>query len=451
MPHENKTYTFFTYLIVVLSSLGVLHAQNNANGHTDRSTEEILETALKIRYQNPDSSIVLLQKAHEKFIEVGDSIQAIEVLLEMPYIYGQRVNYASSYDVLWLALFLADDLGNDTLKASIYGHLGRLYSFFKRKNKAFEFLDISLEINKNLVKKGELDEARLVENYYLFCATYRELDNPEMGKVYLDSCYMKYSPIDNQVAKAYLEFERAFIESHEGKSERALQILRDIEPWFQENRPSYLVLVYTYWGDIYGKLSEYGESQNFYRKALEVSDRYNSHVDFSPLIYEKLTNLYKDRGDYQNALVNLQKAKDLDSQYFDSRSQDNISLLEIKDEFRLEKERQEKLIQSQRLAQLEQQDKISLLQRIILIGTIVFLIFIGWIYLKQLRSKHKAEKQLIRRNKELEIQKAKELLELKNKELATSALQLVEKDEFLKEIKRKLRDVNQNVKTSELN
>lgn len=84
-------------------------------------------------------------------------------------------------------------------------------------------------------------------------------------------------------------------------------------------------------------------------------------------------------------------------------------------------------------------------------GTIVFLVIIGFIYFKTIRSKHNSEKQLIRRSKELEIQKAEELLELKNKELATSALQLVEKDEFLRELKSKLKKNIGNINNPEIN
>ena len=103
------------------------------------------------------------------------------------------------------------------------------------------------------------------------------------------------------------------------------------------------------------------------------------------------------------------------------------------------------------MEQLEQEDKILLLQRIILILGLIFLLILGAVYIKTSRAKHKAEKELIRRNKELEIQKAKELLELKNKELAASALQLVEKEELFKDLKKKIRESESSIKKSDLN
>lgn len=439
-----------TIFLVVLG-LAQLFSQKTKLLKDSSSTSQLFKKAKQIRFLDPDRAVELLQKAHEDFLKERDTLQAINALLDMPYHFGQKVDYAKTYDGLWHALFLADDIKNDEVKALIYNRLGRLYSFYKKEGKAFEYLNTSLAINKTLVEKGELDSASLVQNYYLICSTYRELGKPEIGKIYLDSCYLKFDATKSGLSRAYLDFEKSFILSQEQDFDQAITILSEIEPWFMENRPSYLVLVYTYWGDIYRKKNDLKQSEFYYKQALDISEQYNSHLDFSVLIHERLAKLYIDKSDFEKAFYSQKQAKALDAQFFDSRSSVNQPLLEIKDEFRLEKDRQQKLIQKQRLEQLEQEDKISLLQRIILLGALIFTLVIAIIYVMQIRAKHKIEKELIRRNKELEIQKGKELLELKNKELATSALQLVEKDEFLKEIKTKLKGDDGKIKTAEIN
>lgn len=440
---RNSTYRFFAAFFLFFSIV------ESVAQRLPRT--EVIAEARRIRSQNPDSSVVLLRIAHKNFLRVGDTLQAINALLEMPYVYGQQVNYAKSYDDLWQALFLADNLNNDALKASIYNRLGRLYSFFKRREEAFQYMGTALEINKGLVEEGKLIDSELSYNYYLICATYRELGEPKFAKVYLDSCLTHFSENQDHISMPYLNFEKAVILSQEDKKDEALELFQKIKPWFEENSPSYMVLIYAYWGDVYRDLSDFQKSEEYYKMALEVSKSYNSHVDFTPLVYEKLADIYIKKGYYKKAYESQDLAQELDAQFFDSRSPINRPLLEIKDEFRLEKERQERLIEKQHLERLEQQDEILLLQRVILSGAIVFLLVIGWIYLRYLRSKHRAEKQLISRNKELEMQKAEELLELKNKELAASALQLVEKEEFLKEIKSKLKTANGNIEQAEIN
>jgi len=442
-----KMYSSFKAIVLLLFIAFIGHFRAFAQ----ESPEDLFKRANELRNQRPDSALVLLEKAHNEFLKKGDTTSAIHALLEMPFQYGQKVDYAKSYDGLWLALFLADESEDNVSKASIYNRLGRLYSFYKKEDKAFEYMNTALTINKNLVKEGILEEAALVQNYYTICSTYRELDKPDFAKIYLDSCFLYYDKVQSGIGVPYLNFEKSFVLAQEKRSDEALAILENMEPWFVENRPSYLVLVYTYWGDIYLELSKLAKSEEFYKRALEISEKHKSHVDFSVLIHERLAKLYVDKSDFEKAFNSQTQAKELDAQFFDSRSSVNQPLLEIKDEFRIEKERQEALIQKQRLEQLEQEDKISLLQRIILLGALIFTLIIAVFYVIQIRAKHKIEKQLIRRNKELEIQKARELLELKNKELATSALQLVEKDEFLKEIKARLKGDNGEVKTNEIN
>ncbi|MEM1123747.1 MAG: hypothetical protein AAGJ18_25135, partial [Bacteroidota bacterium] len=149
-------------------------------------------------------------------------------------------------------------------------------------------------------------------------------------------------------------------------------------------------------------------------------------------------NLYSDMGDFENAFVNLQKWQALDRQFFDSRSKNNASLLEIKDAFQASKEKQKQALQAQRLTQLEQEEKVAFLQRTLLLMTIGFLIFAGFLSYNYVRNKHKAEKVLIRTKRELEIKKANELIELKNRELAASSIKLIEKEEILNTLKGQL-------------
>ncbi|MBU2976152.1 tetratricopeptide repeat protein [Zobellia sp. B3R18] len=441
---------FFSFFFLGFLATENMVAQDDFQKENDSLVEVFFSETKKLRRDNPDSALVLLQDKHEEFLKRGDTVNAVKALLEMPFIYGQHVDYTKSYDTLWFALFLADKSKNDELKASVYNWLGRLYSFFKRKDQALEYLQTSLNINRKLVEKGRLQEADLVMNYYLLSATHRVLGQTEMAKVYLDSCFGHYAPVRGQLPMAYLNFEKAFQLSESNKNEEALEILEEVEPWFIENRPSYLVLVYSDMGDVYANLSNFGQGKLYYKKALEVSSKYNSHVDFSSLVHEKLATLFEENGEFEKAFENQKKAKEIDAQFFDSRTAINQSLLEIKDEFRVEKEKQERLVQKERLEKLEQADEIYMLQRIILMGSLVFLIIIGIIFFKYQKSRHLAEKQLIRKNKQLEIKKGKELLALKNKELAVTALQMVEKDEFLKEIAERLKEAEGSVDKPEI-
>ena len=402
-------------------------------------------------YEGSTAAIKELEEKHKSLLRDGDTLKGIDVLMQLADVYGHRADYANSYDLFWQSLSLAEQIKNDSLDALIAWRLGRFYSFYKREKESLKYLNQALKIRKEMVNEGNTAPAYLVHNYFAFVSTYREFDMPEMARKYLDSCFIYYKEVKNQLPMPQLNFEKAFILSKKGRNEEALELFKSVEPWFLEHRPTYMVLVYTYWGDVLQNLGDLYNGVKYYEKAIDISEKYNRHIDFTPLIYERLTEHYKKQGNYQKAYENLKIAKRLDALFFDGRSSKNKSMLEIRDEFRIEKQRQLDLIQKQRFEKLKQEEKISMLQRVILLGAIVFILILAFFFFRHLRNKHKLEKQLIRRNKELEIQKANELLELKNKELAASVLQLVEKDEFLKDLKEKLKSNKDNLGQTEIN
>ena len=418
-----------------------INAQENGGDYNFRKgfNEAIKTNSLKTKV-----STDLLKEAYINRLKSSDTINATIILLKESLIYEHNAEYSKSYDVLWSALLLNDKTQNDSLKSIIYNKLGRIYSYNKRKNKSLEFLNKSLKFQRKKIKKFGLSENELTPVYFSFAKTLRETNQIELAKKYLDSCYMYFDAEFNYSlsthfefkGKPYLEFEKAIMLFHDEKTDKAIQILNEITPWFKNNNPAYLVLLYKYLADMHNDYSDFSYKEKMYLNSLEISEKYNAHIDFTPLVYEALSYLYANNGYYVQAYKNIKKAKILDFAFFDSRSPNNQSLLEIKDDYVIEKNRQHKQIQQQYLRNLEQKDRIKDLQRTILVVIILFVFILGFYRYKYIKNKHLNEKQLIKKKNHLEIKKANELLELKNKELAASALRLIEKEEVLKKIKK---------------
>lgn len=398
----------------------------------------LFQEAVNLRYEHPDSSMQIFELCYSNYIIQEDTLGAINSLIQLALLNGHRANYKSSYDKLWKALLLAEGDRYMGIKISIYNDLGRYYSFYKRTEEAFHYLGLAREIKELLIETGELPPASLATHYYAMCATYRELNQPELARIYLDSAFQIHTPTASAPNIAFLKFEEAFLLKEEGKFSAALNIYREIQPWISKYAPTYQVLLFTYMGDVFRALKDYKSGEENYQKALAISRQYHSHIDFTPLIHEKLADLYQTQGNLSAAFTSLQTAKELDLEFFDSRSETNRPLLEIQDAFREEQERVEKLFQKQRLTELEQRNKIWFLERTIFIVSLLFLILVGFIYFKHVRSKHRDEKRLLEKERGLEKQKTDELLEMKNKELAASTLKLIERDEFLASLRERL-------------
>ena len=404
----------------------------------------LCSNAHQIRYQNPDSAIYLFQQCLDQLIRQQDTTKAIYTLTEISEIHSHQARYKESYDNLWAALRLADESDNLVAKAFIYARIGRLYSYYRREEETLAYLQRALGMAKAFVA----DE--LFPYYSSITSTYRELGKPTLANAYLDSGIMVYSPTKNQYADGFIQFERASILAQTGDYSQALTLLHEIHDWFVEKRPSYLVLVYTTMGDLHKELEQYAKSKPYYQRALQVSAEYHSHVDFTPIVHQKLAEIYLLTGNYSQAYESLQHAKELDERFFDSRAKNNLPLLKIQDAFRTEQVKQEALLRKQRLAELEHKDSVWLLQKIIFVVSIISILLIGFLYFNYVRAKHRTEKQLIKKKQELEKQKANEVVEIKNKELIASAVQVIERDELLSDLKDKLIQQKKEPDPSEL-
>jgi len=447
------------------------------------SFQEWLNQINSIRLENPEKAEKSFQVSYDYFIAQRDTLSAVNTLVEMAINYGHQVEYQLAYDKLWRALFLADQSRNDKAKIPVFIQLGRYYSFYNRQKTALNYLNQALALSKNLSKEDTTRKDLLAGCYYALCSTYNDFNNTLQAQSYLDSCFLFQEKNPKSTNIYYLKFEEACINALEGRNQQSLDSLFIVQPWFEKYSPGFQVLLFTQIGDSYHSLEKLNEAEIYYKKAIAISEEYKSHLDFVPKIYKRLSRNYSIKKEFQNAFTYVQKGNKLDKAFFDSRSDNNRSLLEIKDEFRVEKENQKNLLQEQRISNFEQEERLNFMEYMIFVILIVALFFAAWLYIIHLRRKHRIEKALNKKKRELEkqqikelreieiqqakelreieiqranelreieIQQANELLELKNKELATSSLKLIEKDEVLATLKERLSKGDGDIKAHDL-
>ena len=441
-------------LLFLLQSF-VLFGQEDtttANKNTKQSDDLFLNFDNRFREKHSEEKISELKKRYAKQMANGDTLKAINTNSRLGNIYANHASYSLAYQQFWNALLLADEINDIETTARSLEDLAWLYISFKRKEEAIKYFQSSLKIKKEIITKGELSKKNLSPNYYGLTTLYRETNEPLKSKAYLDSCYMiHYSGGESSQVKPFLQAEESFYQLSINQNDEALANMLSIEPWFIKNQPDYLVMLYSFMGDAYKKTRQYDKSELYYKRSIKISENYKSHMNYIPRVYENLSELYINIGNYKDAHQSLLEAKRLNEHLFDSRSENNKALFELNDEFRKVKEAQNELIQEQRLAQLEQEDRIWFLQKLLLIGTIIFIVIAVIFYVRYLKNRHQSQQKIAREKRELENKKNRELVELKNKELAISALQLIEKDELLKQLKTSLTNKSTPPTESEVN
>ncbi len=432
----NLTYIkkFLVYIFTVFIYSAVAQSTSTA--------DSLLTKANTLRFKNQDSALFYLNKGYKKRLQEKDTLRAINFLTNLSQLHAHSLNYEKAYDGYWEALLLADKTNDSISKANIYLGLGWLYSFYKRNDEALKYFDHSLKIRNKLVKDKKLYIEYLVENYFSIASFYRVNKNYAKAKTYLDSITILKEK--NDIKENYYSLsELGYIATINGDLKKGLEFLDKSLGYFESSEPSYLVVIYALYGNIYREQGDLTKSEQYFQKSLDVSNKYKSHLDYRLFVFEELRKLYSQKKDYKKSIEFLEKAKQLNEDIYSVHN--NLHLFEIKDKFRIEQKRQEDLARQQRILQLEQEDKVWMLQTIILVVTIVFILIFGYLTIRNIRNKHKNEKLIIKERQIERFKRHREVLELKNKELTESALRLIEKDEFIASIKTRLANQKDNV------
>ncbi|WP_422359613.1 hypothetical protein [Reichenbachiella sp.] len=397
-----------------------------------QSQEDTLTRALNTKWNNA--------------LKSRDTLLAIQVLNHLSGVYCNRVNYSKSYDGYWKALLLADQKKDEQSKAASYNGLGILYSLYERRDEALKYYLASLDINLDLVKKGLIDRSALSENYFPLAVHYKYDQKPKIAHLYLDSCERFQS---DKAMNLYTTVERGHLYVQEEKFEQAEQIFKQIENQVTQSSPDFSPIFFSYQGDLYSAQQKFEQATAYYIQSLKAAQRHSSHLNFVPDVYEKLSQLMSRWGKPEKANEYLKLANEINEYLYSSRSPNNKHLLEIKDKFRLEQERNAQLAKERRLAALEQEQQIADLKIFLLILSIGFLISAGLFIFKYWRTKHKAEKKALEVEKQKEAEKSQEILSVKNKELTLSTLQLIAKDELLSNLKNGLSRIQKESMSNE--
>ena len=422
----------------MLWGIGAL-AQVNQSQKTE---DTYLKRAHEIQYYQPGMAHVLYAQAFESQMLNLDTAKAVATLIEWSKLYAHHANFNESYDKYWQALKLADDSNDQEAIANVYNGLGWLYTLFKRYNHAAHYFNASIGI----LKRINNPESNYTREYWALAIMFRKKNVIDTARLYLDSCIQNSDRISS-----FVKSEIAFNDYHEGKYEEALAVLLQLEGHFKEMTPWYLVQLHYYLGKIYEAKKDYQNAKSQYQQALDRGLLHRSHQDLIPDIYVSQAQLFAKTFQMDKAYESMTRAKLMSDSLFSSRSNLNKALLEIKDDFRQQKDEQAKAIQRKRIESLEQEEKLWKMRIMLTYMGVLMVAITGLFYYRHLRGQHKTEKKIMLEKQRIELEKANEILELKNRELTASALQILKRDETINQVKRQIHEQKNNPDQKNLN
>ncbi|MDV7186487.1 hypothetical protein R3X25_04275 [Lutibacter sp. TH_r2] len=350
-------------------------------------------------------------------------------------------NYPKAYDNLWSVLSLSDSIKNPTLKYKAYKQLSMLYSIFHNYKKASSCIDSMFFYAEKSNFISPNSQANL---HFSAAITYRMSKNYNEASKELKISEQIFDSIKTPITnKLYILTEKAHLNTLQGNYKESEKILTDISKQVSPNH-SYASILYSMWGDLYVEMNNKSKALYYFNKSLSAISEHKTRIGLKVELLQKTSNLNSILGNHKIAFQQMKASKHLGDSLFGSQSLRNKQLFEIKDSHRklivenqkIKKEQELKLLKSKK-DKLNQQLIFSLILLITIISAAFFVI-------SSLKKKHLLEKELITERTRSEI-------ELKKKELTLTALQLMEKDKLLDEIKVDLKKIQKDKNVESIN
>lgn len=343
--------------------------------------------------------------------------------------------YPEAYDKIWEVLAVADSLQSTKLKYASYRQLAMLYAIFSQKDKAADCLDsMFLYLEKTPLEKSKDD---LIGLNHTASIIYRMNGDYNKAKNHLGRCLAMYDSMGAFTKdKVYILSEQAHIHTLEGEYDKAEFKLKQVSKSVKLDH-SYLSILYSMWGDLYAAKGNIQKALASYNQSLAEIAKQNIHIGLKVELLRKVADINSSLGNYQLAFEQINASRKLGNELFGSRSTKNAQLFNIKDSYR------EALIEHQNIErnqafQLLQSEKEKLTLRLTFAFILCFVLILSTVLIVVfIKRKHKIEKQL-------EKERSQAIIEVKKKELLVTALQLVEKDKMLNEIKSGLEESSKN-------
>lgn len=440
----------------------------------DKETAILYCTLAKsLQYTNADSAIHFAQTAFDlsKSIDYRLGMAESAAILGDVYVVNNQLKEAkTNYELAVEQFGQTDLLFDETQIKMILGNINLAQNDYLNALKLYqECLDVSKENEFNTLAPHLLNN---IGELYL------EIEDNEAAKENFEQAYRLFEEQDDQYSLAMCMLNLAHISGEAGNREAAIKgyldgirILSTMESW-----PN-IASAYNSIADLYLAEDDFDNASEYLTLALNIIENNNSTFAgpssiYSTKIFTNVARLATENNDLSQALIFAKRSLQLSEQnHYKENILDNSKLLSrIYEELgepdtalvyyrtalayteEIQKEDNVKKITQLRMqyefdAMLQQKEledvkrKAAARQREMLyIGILIVVIFSVVLLLLLYRNqKTRADRAILRReNVELEKDKLNRELSYKNKELATNMMYLLEKNEFITTIAKKL-------------
>ncbi len=450
-----KKLLYFTLILIFIISSIRLIAQNEMENQINKQiytsdsllVDSCYTKSSTVSYRNPDSSIWYAEKGlaiTQKYDDRYFNGKEIQLLIGTGIAYSIKSNYVRSIKYYLKAIKLIDTIIKrhpeeqnhfDQALAVCYTNIGILYYFDKKYDLSIQNLLKSVPLLENSgsnKQKGQVFN-NIGINYLAKKEYPKALENYKKALEY----FVKDSS-QRSIAMAYSNIGEVYNFMNQRKKalkylEKAVSIKNELGDKYGMEVALYST-ANTYFAD-----GDYKKAISFANRSLKIAKEINNHYDVINDL-DLLSKSYAADHQYDKAYFSLLQLKKINDSIFSENSETQLQELQTKYETQ-QKENEILLFK-------EKEKQVQLEHKMIRIG-IGLLLVIFILVLVFLFNKRKHEKQLL--EKELEKKKLKEEelnkeVTFKTKQLTTHALNMMQKNNMLNDLKHNLKKISDGAK-----
>lgn len=436
-------------IVIYFSIIGFVLLINKpikANEFSDSLTEQLqlidnnqqkidylVNLSLSLQQVDIEKAFESLEKAQYLVDKMESDLLQANVFTAKGVLHENRSDYPMALDMFLKAIINYEEYlsvqTTDSIAKLNYGNclnnLGEVYFSLERKDKAMEYLQRSIEIYKELQNKKRLAFGlrNLGGIYFSNKMFIQALD------IYLEALkYYQELGVEEGLPSLYSNIGAAYFTSDQLEpsieylniAENKFLKAMELDPFNTELNKG-ISLVYYNKACYFNELNDKKAFEQYLLKSLEILDSVYSPRESSPPALN-LHQLYGIRGDFQKAYHYLLLYQSIHDSLFNINKSNKISQLEKQYEF----------AKVQQDYELEKR-KVELVYWMVL-SVMLFVLIVIMLFFNQLRSKNrkvKVEKEKLAMDEIIlksQIKLKEDKLRLREKELKSLAIQIVEKD-----------------------
>lgn len=376
------------------------------------------------------SALAYAQEAMALASEIQLDSMINKAVINLARAYLKVGNYPKSLDMFQEIIKNQASSSNDLLAA--YNGIGIINYYQRDYKNAIRYYNKALTFSTS--KKSEIGAEKKLKESLLnnLGIIHEEMKEFDKANFFYTEALKICKQLKDEENLVHVLTNQGRLYHKQGKNKMALQYYMEALSIRKKNNDlSGQILSYDGLGEFYFELKEYKTAEAYLKEAIKLGQG-NGDLLTVRRASSNLYKLYQQLGDYKQAFESLALNKKISDTLFNAERSNKITQLEMQFEFD----------KKQREEQAKQKEK-ELTYLLSGIGLALSLVIVSLLFYLQ---RNKVKNSLLEQaHLKLEKENLQKGIELKNKELTTNILHLIQKNELIDHISEKLLKIKQNV------